>query len=101
MTSNKKSIETPELDEQIRIAEHKLSELKGQRRELKRLAKKSLRGRGREPLPEWLVEKAREMARIRPLKDTALSLGVSVTSLYNKGISRRAIDAESKIKDDL
>ena len=101
MTSTKKSIETPELDEQIRIAERKLSELKGQRRELKRLAKKSLRGRGREPLSPDLIERARKLAETKPLLDVALSLGISPRSLYNYGISRRAIDAENKIKDDL
>ncbi len=97
----KQSIETPELDEQIRIAERKLSELKRQRRELKQLAKKSLRGRGREPLPDELIEKARELAQTKPLKDVALRLGIGLRSLYNKGISRRAIDAENKIKADL
>ena len=101
MTLNKKPIETPELDEQIRIAERKLSELKRQRREIKRLAKKSLRGRGREPLPDELVERARELTRTKPLLDVALRLGISLRSLYNKGISRQALDAESKIANNL
>lgn len=91
-----------ELDRRIEETIALLKELRAERRESKRLAKKSLRGRGRLPLDDDLITQARKKARNKPLKDVALSLGISLRSLYNKkGISRKAIDAEKAIQTDL
>lgn len=83
-----------ELDQRIQENIALLKELRAEQREQKRLAKNSGRGRGRLPLDDALIAQAREKARNKPLKDVALSLGISLRSLYNKGISRKALDAE-------
>lgn len=85
----------PTLQQQIDEASTLLRELRAENRECKRIAKKSLRGRGRKPLPTELIERARELAKTRPLTTVALSLGISLRSLYNK-----AIDAEKAIQID-
>ena len=77
-----------------------LKKLKAEQREVKRLANKSERGRGRQPLDDALIARAREKAKSKPLKDVALSLGISLRSMYNKGISRKALDAEKANQTD-
>lgn len=90
-----------ELDQRIEETIALLKELRAEQRESKRLANKSKCGRGRLPLDDALIAQAREKVRNKPLKDVALSLGISLRSLYNKGISRKAIDAEKVVQTDL
>lgn len=88
-----------ELGKQIEEAKRKLVELKRQDREETRAEKRENRKPpGRKQLPTGLIERAKETAKTKTLTDTALSLGISLRSLYNKGISRKAIDAENANK---
>lgn len=90
-----------ELNRRIKENVALLKELKAEQREEKRLANKSERGRGRPPLDDALVAIAREKARNKPLKDVALSLGISLRSMYSKSISRKALDKEKANQTDL
>lgn len=90
-----------ELDRRIKENVALLKELKAEQREEKRLANKSERRAGRQPLDDALVAIAREKARNKPLLDVALSLGISLRSMYNKGISRKALDKEKAKQADL
>lgn len=88
-----------EIDKQIEQAERRVRELQKQRREEKRQeARKNKKKRGRKPLDNNLIERARKMAETKTLPDTALSLGIALSSLYNKGISRKAINKEMALK---
>ena len=89
------------LDRRIKENVDLLKKLKAEQRECNRLANKSERGRGRQPLDDALVAQAREKARNKPLKDVALSLGIALRSMYNKGISRKALDKEKAKQADL
>lgn len=87
---------TLNLDEQIKDAERALKELRRQKREdEKSEARKNRKSRGRKPINNDLIERARKMAETKTIFDTALSLGISLSTLYNKGVSRKAIDAEN------
>lgn len=84
------------LSKQIEEVERRIKDLQKQRREEKREeARKNRKKRGRKPLDNELIERARKMAETKTLRDTAISLGIALSSLYNKDISRKAINAEN------
>ena len=85
------------LQQRIIQTDELLKKLRAEERERKRIAKLSDRGRGREPIPAYLIEKARTMAQNKPLRDVALSLGISLRTLYNYKISREALNNENKV----
>lgn len=93
-----------ELQRQLTQQREKIRELNRQKRELnlrEKLEKKIALPSGRPKLKTELIERAREMAKTKPLADVALSLDVSCRSLYRHGISRRAINAESSSTDKI
>ncbi len=80
---------------EIEQAKRNLAELKRRyREEQKAETRKSRKLSGRKQLPTALIERAKELAKTKTLTDVALRLGISLRSLYNKGISRKAINAE-------
>jgi hypothetical protein len=94
--------EIAHLENKIKQDKNKLAELKGLRNEERKVeARKNRKPAGRKPLPTELLERARKTARTKTMTDTALSLGVCLTSLYNHGISRKSIDAEISLESDL
>lgn len=90
------------IDEKIELKKRQLKQLmeKKQQVELekKRKAKKNSRPRGRPQLEKDLLEKARKMAETRTLPETAFRLGISRSTLYKKGISRKNINAEKQLE---
>ncbi len=87
---------------QIEQVKREIAELKKiHREEIRAEARQNRKKRGRKSLPTELLERARKMARVKTLPDTALSLGICLTSLYNYGISRKSIDAEISLENDL
>ena len=82
--------------EKARLKYKKLLEEKAEQKRLKALERKIPKKRGRKPLDEKIIEKAKEMARDKFLPDVALSLGVALRSLYNHGISRAKLNKEIK-----
>lgn len=86
-------------EREIKKLQIELAEMKRIRREdLKAEARKNRKKPGRKPLDKELIEIAREKAKTKSLTDVALSLGISIRSLYNKGISRASIEAEKTKK---
>lgn len=88
------------LDRQILEKLEEIRELnrqKGERDLQAKLEKKVALPKGRPKLKAELIEAAREMAKTKPIADVSLSLGVSRSTLYRHGISRKAIDAEKRI----
>ncbi len=83
------------------IAELKKIHREEIRAEARKNRKKNRKKPGRKSLPTELLERVRKMARVKTLPDTALSLGVGLASLYNYGISRKSIDAEISLENDL
>jgi hypothetical protein len=62
--------------------------------------KLSARPRGRPTLEARLIERAKKLAQTKPLSEVALILGITRTSLYKYGISRKSIDEERAKKVD-
>jgi cell division septum initiation protein DivIVA len=71
-----------------------LKELKEQRREEIRAAKAALpkKKRGRKPISPAILNRALQLAEKMTLTDVALRCDVALKTLYNKGISRKAIN---------
>ncbi|MDQ2747819.1 MAG: hypothetical protein M3T96_11240 [Acidobacteriota bacterium] len=88
-------IEKQILKSQIRIAKLKAKAQKIKQREASK-PEKAARPRGRPKLNPALIERAKELARNKPIADVAFKLGVSCRSLYNYGISRAALVKKSQ-----
>lgn len=85
------------LDKQISVTEIKLKKWKAERREdLKAERRRRPRKkRGRKPIDEDILALAEKLAMRKPLSEVALQLNVSLRSLYNKGISRAALNEKN------
>ena len=77
--------------------EYKLAlEKAKQEREAKAKAKKTPKKRGRKPISAELLNDIEKAAYKMPLTDVVLKFDVSLRSLYNHGISRRALIEKAK-----
>ena len=86
------------LDNQIAETDKYLKSMRRTRREDLKLARRSMpkKKRGRKPIDNDILELAKKLAERKPLTEVALQLNVSLRSLYNKGISRAALNTESR-----
>ncbi|MGI8642411.1 MAG: hypothetical protein ACR2MG_20980 [Pyrinomonadaceae bacterium] len=86
------------LDNSIAETEVLLKQMREKRREELRAARRLLpkKKTGRKPLDEDILELARKLAERKPLTEVALQLNISLRSLYNKGISRAALNRETR-----
>ena len=84
-------------DDQIEETENLLKKLRRDRiTELKRMRRAMPKKRsGRKPVDEDILELAKKLAERKPLTEVALQLNVSLRTLYNKGISRRALNEKN------
>lgn len=87
------------LEIKLELTRQRVREENKKKAELKLIAaqkKKEMprRRTGRPPLKPEIIERARELGETKPLPDVALKLGISLTSLYNHGISRNEINKE-------
>ena len=87
-------IEKQILKSQKRIAISKAKERKKKERAAAKIKKVS-RPRGRPRLNPELIEKARELAKTKPLADVAFKLGIALKSLRNYGVTRPALKVET------
>ena len=85
------------LAEQISETEEKLKLMKAKHRanlDAERRARPRKKP-GRKPIDADILELARKLAERKPLTEVALQLNVSLRSLYNKGISRAALNEKN------
>ena len=86
------------LEAQIAKTQNKLCKLREeQKRRQAQNAKrcKPARKRGRPPIDENVLIRAVKLAETRTLPHVAMKLGISLTTLYNKGIKRYVLDKTS------
>lgn len=90
------------IEAQILKSQKRIAKIRERERKLKALRVKkqkvSARRRGRPKLDSKLLEQVRESAKTKYLSDVALKYDISVQSLYNYGISRSALTAETALK---
>ncbi len=86
------------LDNSIAETEVLLKQMREKRREELRAARRLLpkKKTGRKPLDEDILELAKKLAERKPLTEVALQLNISLRSLYNKGISRAALNRKTR-----
>jgi hypothetical protein len=89
------------IDEKILQTKNLLRRLKQQQQEEQRAARAAQPKKkpGRKPLSSEILIRARALAQRMPLTEVALRCDVSLKSLYNKGISRRALNRENVSND--
>lgn len=90
------------IEAQILKSQKRIAKIRERERKLKahrvKKQKVSARRRSRPKLDGKLLEKVRESAKTKSLSDAALKYDISVQSLYNYGISRSALTAETVFK---
>lgn len=91
------------LDAQIMKTQKRLADLKRKKREQEarqraKLKPKSNKKRGRPRVDEKLLIRAIELAETMPLADAALRVDLPLSTLYNYGISRRALTPQDDLK---
>jgi hypothetical protein len=103
MTNRNEQKESLSLEEQIRL---KMREVKIQReaeRERKLAEEKKLKEnplkKGRPKLDKETIQKAWKLAETNSLPDVALKLDISLQSLYNYGINRKAVDERMELRE--
>ena len=88
------------IQKQILKSQKKIAQLKQRQREMdlrKKKTKSKTPGKsGRPAIDDTLILRAIKLAEDKPLTDVALRLGVSLRTLYNKGISRRMLEAKAR-----
>ena len=87
------------IQKQILKSQNKIAQLKAKQRD-RDLKKKKIKSKtpgksGRPAIDDELILRAIKLAEDKPLTDVALRLGVSLRTLYNKGISRRMLEAKT------
>ncbi len=98
MTKPKRTL--AELDALIRRTKKFLAQIREERRELIKAQRRAMPKKqpGAKPIDKDIIELAKKLAQRKSLTEVALQLNVSLRTLYNKGISRAAIDAEKAKK---
>lgn len=89
------------IDEIIASAEKMLEEkrLLKESRKIKKPPKIS-KPKGRPRLDQKRIQMAKDLAKTKPIPDVALIFGISKTTLYNYGITRKALNAEKLAEED-
>lgn len=85
------------MDIEKEIEKHRkiLSELQERKRKHNRpKSKKSLRPKGRPSIEPEKIQLALQLAKEFPITDVALQLGISMSTLYAKGVKRYLINAQ-------
>jgi hypothetical protein len=89
------------IDERVLQTKNLLRSLKQQQQEEQRAARAAQpkKKRGRKLLSSEILIRARALAQRMPLSEVALRCDISLKSLYNKGMSRRALNRENVSND--
>jgi hypothetical protein len=94
---NEKSVHSVNLDTEILLLRSRLERLQTLKRKTNKRTppKKSERKRGRPPVCQVKLARARELAKDHPIPDVAEVVGISLRSLYDYGIKRYKLNAEA------
>lgn len=87
------------IEKQLRKTQARIAKLKRKQREAAAVRKrnkpvKTRKRSGRPRIDETLIVRAIKLAETRSLPDVALSLGISLKTLANYGVTRKALEAE-------
>ena len=88
------------LDRQILKAQEKLRELNRQKLEAKKAEQQNREPakRGRKPISNETVKQIEAEAYLKPLPDVAFKFNVSLSTLYNHGITREVLNAKANLE---